>query len=353
MLVVESNDAGDPDWHGLEIAQSAVSGQPLVAVSKAGDSYELMVFPDRDAAAAHLVERLGLEPDGQQIGSPVELGVPGFGALLAAADACQAARLRARLARLAHAKPLLHAELLRHQVGGPESDTGWAMACGFRIAPISREAVSAQMADGVRALESAGLIRAAPRGYALTDSGEHVVGVLTDLKRSAGIGVRSRAGGQWATASGASAFVGRNGAWIGLWSGIGGASPLVRMHPASRDAGGLLRTLLDVPEQPGPPRAEPPLAGPVCSACGAMLHPTSRFCDACGTRVSRPEPRACPNCGMPIPRPGQKFCTGCASPLAGPDPATQAPGLCPNPACRKPRVPGKKFCGSCGTRMSP
>ena len=46
-----------------------------------------------------------------------------------------------------------------------------------------------------------------------------------------------------------------------------------------------------------------------CASCGVELLPKSKFCGACGARVSAPPPTACA-CGAPLLA-GQKFCGGC------------------------------------------
>ncbi len=53
-----------------------------------------------------------------------------------------------------------------------------------------------------------------------------------------------------------------------------------------------------------------------CPACGTTNRPDAKFCDDCGTRLSR----VCPRCGTPQ-RPEAKFCDECGTPLglaAGP-----------------------------------
>src|SRR4051812_35814568 len=59
-----------------------------------------------------------------------------------------------------------------------------------------------------------------------------------------------------------------------------------------------------------PPETLPPVETALCSACGALAAPGSRFCGACGAEVSR----HCPSCHTPA-EPRQSFCTACGNPL--------------------------------------
>ena len=72
------------------------------------------------------------------------------------------------------------------------------------------------------------------------------------------------------------------------------------------------------PIQPSIPQSIPhPVLEPVgeqqiCSGCGAMLSPDSKFCNKCGSPMEKPEPTVCKQCGAAL-NPDSKFCSVCGS----------------------------------------
>lgn len=97
-----------------------------------------------------------------------------------------------------------------------------------------------------------------------------------------------------------------------------------------------------------------------CENCGADVPPEYSFCNACGTRVNRPEPepvvtadpqqRRCPACHAPVPE-GSLFCNACGTRVAQPEPVVEIPkqNLCP--ACQAVLEEDAAFCTNCGTSV--
>src|SRR5688572_3685933 len=98
--------------------------------------------------------------------------------------------------------------------------------------------------------------------------------------------------------------------------------------PHPRLAGGAMRAVLAsrIPE---------PEVSVRCSACQSESPPGARFCDQCGSALSR----TCPGCGQPA-APAAKFCAECGARLGGaipsgtPTPAPQT--TVPRDAERRP-----------------
>ena len=74
-------------------------------------------------------------------------------------------------------------------------------------------------------------------------------------------------------------------------------------------ANGLKR---DIPRYSSLPASLSPAGGLVCSTCGQVLRSTSRFCDRCGTPLSR----RCPACGGLVRSATARFCDECGTSLA-------------------------------------
>jgi hypothetical protein len=83
----------------------------------------------------------------------------------------------------------------------------------------------------------------------------------------------------------------------------------------------------------------PPVEQTFCGRCGAPLKPDKPFCTACG------EPQ------RPAGVSGSGTAIGAGLEGRLPDRTTPIPRLCSNPQCRKPLVPGKRFCTKCGTSV--
>jgi hypothetical protein len=92
--------------------------------------------------------------------------------------------------------------------------------------------------------------------------------------------------------------------------------------------------------QPGPPPTlspPPPAEQAVCDTCGASLKTGKTFCTACGA----------PRRPASVTGASTSVGSGIESGIEGR--TTLVPALCSNPQCRKPLVPGKRFCTACGT----
>lgn len=84
-----------------------------------------------------------------------------------------------------------------------------------------------------------------------------------------------------------------------------------------------------------------------CPQCGAENNPGSKFCAACGGRLSYEDqsqvPLTCNQCGAPN-QPGASFCMNCGARLQA-----TAPSACP--ACGTPLPPAARFCPRCGQEV--
>ena len=96
-----------------------------------------------------------------------------------------------------------------------------------------------------------------------------------------------------------------------------------------------------------------------CPHCHEPLDPGAKFCVVCGQPVAQPEPRQSQTVrprtegqsNLRREEGGQTNLRRGQIPAPSPDPRPRQepqPRLCPNPACRQPLEPGKRFCSYCG-----
>ena len=96
-----------------------------------------------------------------------------------------------------------------------------------------------------------------------------------------------------------------------------------------------------------------------CPNCSAELAGDSKFCNVCGTEISRTQyddgGKVCRNCGAPL-EDDQKFCVNCGMPAELEEPAAgsseekgSSPRVCAN--CGSRIDEDAKFCTECGTSV--
>jgi hypothetical protein len=108
LLSCVTNDAGEKKWRDLFVVHAGEGDGPYAAMETFVDGYEFSFLPGADDVKSLLHHLLALNDSPPEPDAPlVTLNLTAYAALLAAADALQATRLRTRLARTEPAKPVL------------------------------------------------------------------------------------------------------------------------------------------------------------------------------------------------------------------------------------------------------
>lgn len=183
---VTANGAGRPVW--VETRVAARPGAPvLAAVAEDDGMFDIAVMGSRRQAVLLLDELIGITD--LVAGAPearYDLDLPGFVALLAAADVLQFAALMARIERAPRRPPPpLGAEQLHGMVerGLQAPDTRWAVTAGAAAAPVGLGLGPGDLAAGLRTLAASGLVE----GRTLTGEGYRVASALNQLVGTASL----------------------------------------------------------------------------------------------------------------------------------------------------------------------
>jgi hypothetical protein len=378
------NTSGEPDWKEVNFFHAEAAEGLLVTLERREKGYDFVLLPDVKETVLHVSQMLSLpELPTQPDALAVTLDLFAFAALVAGADAVQATALRARLARVHSAKPILTPELLESELEKALShpETNWAAAAAHHVSPVKLASACGRMTVGIAALQSAGLVRPVQRGFVFTETGEQTANGFNNLVKTAALTLSVLHKGEWVKAAHASLFVCANDIWIATWSDVSSANASIQLIRASAaGAREHIRDLLEAQYSP-PVAARAPVSQkvdaalePRCAACQRPITPEARFCSSCGADLSIQKRASCPACGKVITKPGAKFCTGCGAQLSRPTEISErsqsartygveplqsvarpqaipAERRCPNPQCGKVVAADKKFCTSCGTRM--
>jgi hypothetical protein len=265
---------------------------PIVAQADDAGGAELALLPSAAIATVAIDELVGISDLAAVTGDVLELGLAGFAALLAAADASQSASLRARLAREVRSRPPLNAELLEAMLrdGLAAQDTRWAVTAAALVTPADLRSATGAMAAGIGELQQARLLEPAAGGYALTQDGSVVAATFGQLVTVARLTLVRPSGDVVPLPI----FRAATAIWLALWTDARGARPRVTLVPATV-AGALtqIRRMLEggmepaaAPAQARESAAAPPAAISACPKCGTEARPGAAFCGNCGTRLS-------------------------------------------------------------------
>jgi len=322
LVVVLANRAGSPLWSATRFVVGK-GDAGVVARADASDgtdaasAVELVLLPSPALAAVAIDDLVGLTEVVALSGSTLELSLAGYAAVLACADALQAATLRARAARQPLATFPVTAELLEAQLrqGLAASDTRWAVTAAQPITPGDLGTATGSLAAGLGELQQEGLVTPAAHGFELTRDGVLLASMFGSLIVTAQLALVAAAGMMEPLVAPLGIFRASTAIWLAAWSDggssarvtlipatIGGALSVVERLVAPLDAAGVAAATRGAgagrapaataqPTQPAPARpadagAPAPSAHPrFCGSCGAPVRDGAVFCGTCGTKV--------------------------------------------------------------------
>jgi hypothetical protein len=381
LVSVLFNRAGTPVWHQALFTHGTDDGPYVSQTAKAG-VFDFAVLPSATQATVLVDEMLGLTAMAAKPGgAPYNLWLSGYAALLAAADALQTARLKARLARTPQPQPVFTPEELEALLnqGLTATDTRWAVTAGRMAAPVQLQLAQGQMAEGLAGLHDVGLMTRADGGATFTQAGYLLATSLGQLVNTGGLTQMFTAADQRFTVSQTTFFRAAAAIWMAVWLKVEASDATVQLFEAdAANALQMVRRLLEprgAPEMPAPPqppakrdtapprlRTAPAPALGACPKCQGPVAAGDKFCDRCGAAIGAPPepavpppvpaaaPASCPQCQATLAA-GAKFCRNCGAAIApvqaGPAPAP--PAACPQ--CGRALKPGAKFCGGCGQKF--
>lgn len=221
-----------------------VEDNPVVLHRRHEQGWDLTLLPSSAQAIVLVDDLLSLSRLPAQVGDDaVELDLPGYGAILAAADALQAARLAAQAGRSRVLPTLLTAPLLTEQLekGLGTMDTRWAVTAARLVAPLDLKLVVRQMGAGLEQLQRSGLARAVRGGHELTREGLGIAGPLGYLLNAGGFVHISVVSGQESTVATINLFRTMASIWLAMWTNVEATGAKLRLMEVS--AGGALRVV--------------------------------------------------------------------------------------------------------------
>jgi hypothetical protein len=319
MLSVVGNNADSDLW----VETSFLHGQDdsgFVSLASDNKTYDFVLLPTSAQAAVLLDDMLGLTAMISRPGeSHMELGLAGYGAVLAMADVLQATRLQARLERARHPIPKLTAELLEEQLlkGLDNVDTRWAVTAGRMVCPSHIRLAQGNMGEGLKQLKAVGLIDGMPtNGYTFTQDGFMLASSMGQLVYTAGFSLVVGYEDDNLAIAHASLFRTTVAIWMVTWSSVTKQDARAEMFEAS--AAGVIsfiRNLLNPVGLPEPSEldkaaerakeavpavkeerpveavaAAPASGAKVCQYCGRKNIDDALFCNGCGMELKEPAP---------------------------------------------------------------
>jgi hypothetical protein len=251
VLTVLALFAGDPNLRHVSFLQGQ-SENPVVIQRRDERGWDLTLLPTIAQAIVMVDDLLSLTRLPSQLGGKaVELDLPAYVAILAAADAIQTARLAARVSRSRVPAPTLTANLLAEQLekGLASRDTRWAVTAARLTAPVDLGIAKGQMARGIEKLQSLGFVKPVPNGYGLTKAGLNVAGPLGHLLNASGLVLvmADAAGGNQTTVATMNLFRTMASIWLAMWTNVRDDNAKLRVMEVS--AAGALRLMRGMLEQ--------------------------------------------------------------------------------------------------------
>jgi hypothetical protein len=241
MLTVLALFAGDPNLRHVSLLQGT-SENPVIIQGRHEQGWDLILLPTVAQAIVMVDDLLSLTRLPSQVGSEaVELDLPGYVAILAAADAIQSARLTARASRSRVPSPTLTTQLLVEQLekGLASLDTRWAVTAARLTAPVDLGRAKGQMARGVEQLQAAGYVQPAQKGYTLTKEGLNLAGPLGHLLNASGLVMVTATDRNHSTLATLNLFRTMASIWLVMWTNVREEHARVRLMEVS--AAGALR----------------------------------------------------------------------------------------------------------------
>lgn len=302
LVVVEAAQAGARQRTETRFALAAQGS--VTAQAASNGALDLALLPSVTLAVVMADDLLGLSSGPAMTGPAVGLAVDAFATLCAAADAMQAATLRARLERsTTGAAFALDAAACERTLadGLAGDDTRWAVTAARFALPVDLAAAKGRCADGLRALESAGLVK----GASFTAPGEDLARTLAQITSCGRVTLV--AGGDVAVVAPLGVIRTVTAIWFCAHDAATGRITLAPVTVAG--AFEAVRRMfegdlaVDAPAAAsGVERAAPATAGPDERTASATAggERTARFCSSCGAALSAGA-RFCGDCGAPVP----------------------------------------------------
>ena len=215
------------DGDGWDMALLTSTAQATVAVD---DALKLSVLPSDTAK------------------EPLTLDLPAYSALLAGADALEAARLTQRLYRQHSPLPSLTTSLLEGHLaqGMTTVDQRWAVTAARFVSPVDVGAAAGRMDVGLESLREAGLLEQAASGYNLTRRGYEVMGRFGHFASVSALLLATATDKESGTLGVTNIFRSLASVWLAVWTDIAPTEGTVQFGEVS-SAGALqaVRQLLE------------------------------------------------------------------------------------------------------------
>jgi hypothetical protein len=365
MLSLIANNADEENW----VETSFLHGNQddaYISLASADKKYDFELLPTAAQAVVLIDDLLGLTAMVARPGKPqVELDLAGYGAVLAMADAMQAARLQSRLERKRYPQPKFEPQILEDQLkkGLQSTDTRWAVTAGRLICPTQFRLALGKMPQGLKQLEKGGFLKKGPEGYALTEEGFMLGSGLGQLIHTGGLSLVIGKKDNQLTIAHAGLFRTAFSIWIMTWSNVsGGDAHGDLFQVSSSSAVGFIRNFLsplnmlrsieeEIPRPEKTPAKVPEAQSAVAATAPAATSqaPTAPAAKAAATVTAPPADVTCRYCGKKN-KAGQAVCSGCGRELPRQvAPAPSGPAPCRH--CGKVNAPDARFCNGCGKEI--
>jgi hypothetical protein len=304
LVSVLANRAGEDSWDETLIAHGDGAG-PWVAYPGPGRT-DFALLPTATQATVFADELLGITEGLSQPGlGAVTLGLAGYGAYMALADALHAAKLRAILARERPPQPSWTADEIEaiFADGLAKTDTRWAVTAARRVAGADLASAAGTMATGLAELASLGIAVRRGAGWTVTAEGNARVMHFGQLLVTGAVQVALLRGRGRITLAQTSVFRSVLGVWLATWTGEGRATRVQLTEVSAGTALEFVRAMLDPEEIPDAPPLVAAAPTPVATAAPTSVPPGAKY------------PKFCPSCGAATT--GKKFCASCGNRLGG------------------------------------
>ena len=303
IVSIVANRSGENTWDETLIAHADGEG-PWVAYP-GPDRFDFAMLPTVTQATVYADELLAITEGLSQPGlGATDLGVAGYAAFMALADALHAAKLRALLARERPAQPAWTPDEIEAVLaeGLAKEDTRWAVCAARRVAPVDLSSAKGTMATGLAELGSAGIAARRGAAWTVTEQGNARLVHFGQLLVSAAIQVALLRGRGRVTVAQTSVFRTVLGVWLATWTGTGAGSRVQLTEVSAGTALEFVRAMLDPEEIPDAPPLAAAAPAPAATAAPTAAPPGAKY------------PKFCPSCGAATT--GKKFCASCGNRLA-------------------------------------
>jgi len=284
LVVVAAQQAGANERSETRFALAAQGS--VTAQDASAGALDLALLPSVTLAIVMIDDLLGLSRTPAMTGPALSLTLTAFATLCAAADATQAAALRSRVERASAARLFaLTADVCETQLrdGLAGIDSRWAVTAAHFALAADLAAATGRCADGLRELESAGLIS----GGAFTRPGDELAITLGQITACGRVTLVT--GGESAIVAPLGVLRTVTAIWFCSYDAASGRVTLAPVAVAGALEALRLMFEGDLAVSPrseaATPAASLPRAARFCSSCGAALAPGARFCGACGERI--------------------------------------------------------------------